>query len=144
MMFKIFLSAAVLMSMNSCKTPSSASSDVKTVRDADFSFKCQSEPNQSLYFSVGTLTVSAKSSSAKELQGVKLSLSASDLGGTTSRVAGTVKGGWVRFDLDQDAWCAYRFALPNGFEDRSEFPAFVDAHCEANSKSSVRLDCTRE
>lgn len=104
---------------------------------------CASKKDETLYYSSGQLLLSADVVSETNLRDVDLSLQpGSKHGSRDADVTGAGSGRWIRFALEGDAWCSYKLALPAGFDQGGRtFPAFVDAACENNTRSSVRMSC---
>lgn len=104
---------------------------------------CASMKDETLYYQDGQLVLSAVATEPSVLQSAELSfLPARRLGTSETDIQGQQKGGWIRFQLSGDAWCSYKVALPADFLEQSRaFTAFVDAVCEENSNSTIRLSC---
>lgn len=102
---------------------------------------CASARNQSLYYSTGQVRLTAQINNETSLDNLRLTITGSSLLGVNEAVVdGTVVGRYKRFNVS-DAWCNYRITLPSGFMTRSSTPAFLDANCEENTNSSIRLNC---
>jgi len=104
---------------------------------------CASKKNEPLYYSTGQIKLTAEIADTTTLSMVTLRTSGSGtLGSSESEVFGKIHGDYVRFEIGGDAWCSYKLALPKDFKTREQTWAYVDAHCEENANSSIRLNCS--
>lgn len=104
---------------------------------------CASQKNESLYYSTGQVKVIAEIGNETWLTDIAISTTGSHLLGTrTAQSSGHIKGAYVRFDMDSDAWCNYRLVLPKGFNAQEKTVAYVDAYCEENTNNNIRLNCS--
>lgn len=103
---------------------------------------CSSKKNESLYFTTGQVSFTARVDTTTALSFASLSTTgSSNLGSNDEEVDGKIQGRYVRFQM-ADAWCSYKITFPSDFETRKTTPMFLDASCEASSKASILLTCS--
>lgn len=108
--------------------------------------KCASAKGQNIYYgNEGQLLLVATVLGETLLSNSRLTFTGdSNYGSQDARLGGTINGSgkYVRFSLDGDAWCSFKLTLPRGFQNaRAKISAFVDAYCEENTNSSIRMSC---
>ena len=113
---------------------------VSTLAHAD-ELLCASKKDQTIYFSQGQVLVKGELNSPTLLSMVSMKVTGgSNLGAIEDELKGKVKGNWVRFQFS-DAWCDYTATLPKDFMISRSVPMFLDARCEENTNSTIKLFC---
>lgn len=104
---------------------------------------CASGKEEILYFQDGQLVMTADVVASDKIENVEMSfLPDRKLGASETEVQAQKKGDWMRFYLDGDAWCSYKVVVPSNFSRANgSFIAIVDAVCEENINSTIRMNC---
>ena len=98
---------------------------------------CASKKDQNIYFSTGQVLLTAEVNSPTLLSRLSMKVTGgSNLGANVEEL----NGNWVRFQFS-DAWCDYTATLPKGFMTSESAAMFLDARCEENTNSTVKLNC---
>ena len=105
---------------------------------------CVSEKEETLYYSTGTVRISAELEPDGQATEIQLSTTgSSNLGGkfTATEIGTVLNENYARSSFS-DAWCNYRMALRLECSSLETYAVYLDAYCEGGSIDRLRFNCT--